>query len=175
MRINTKLYSVKMCSLPSVNYMSLRLLFKTSPNITFCSLFCYCYCCYCLLSKDTTIRLPLELHTCGNSFQTGQDVVRPLEMCSKGSGLANKLDTHPGFTDSFFYFLWELPFGNIPQGLSAYQVRFSNECLSSGWQSCLPALHFGADFAADEPVTFTSDLITYFLAKRCLVNSFPGI
>lgn len=25
-----------------------------------------------------------------------------------------------GFTDSFFYFLWELPFGNIPQGLSAY-------------------------------------------------------
>lgn len=31
-------------------------------------------------------------------------------------------------------------------------------------------MHSGADFAADELVAFTSDLITYFLAKHCLVE-----
>lgn len=85
-----------MCSLSSVNYMSIELLFKTSSNITFSSVFCYCYCCYCLLSKDTDYDQAASWNCTvpGIHSKQARMWVRPLEVCSKGSSLANKLGVH---------------------------------------------------------------------------------
>lgn len=69
--------------------------FKTSPNITFCLLSCYCPCC-CLLRKDTDLmRLPVSCTAPGVHSRQARTGARPLEVCSEGNSLANRLDKHP--------------------------------------------------------------------------------